>query len=87
MPSKNALRTTATTALSRISGFQKRFQVFRQAAEEIWRGERDQAEADRNHDHEQLEAIVFEVDGSESSRTVAAPMPNITTQRRRPTSG
>jgi hypothetical protein len=66
MPSKNALRTTATTALSRISGFQKRFQVFRQAAEEIWRGERDQAEADRNHDHE---AIVFEVDESESSGT------------------
>jgi hypothetical protein len=66
MPSKNALRTTATTALSRIPDSRSGFR-FSGRLQEICRG--DQGEADRNHDREQPEAIIFEVDGSENSRT------------------
>ncbi|OIQ67943.1 hypothetical protein GALL_504750 [mine drainage metagenome] len=40
----------------------------RQVAEEIRRGERDHAEADRDRDHEQVVAIVLEIDGGQDSR-------------------
>ena len=50
----------------------------RQMLEEIRRHQRDHAEADRDRDHEQVVAIVLEVDRVRMRAPVAATMPNMT---------